>query len=102
MMHSTFIHSPKVREANINGLATGGMALSAATILGFLLLTGNTIAAIYRSQADDDAAAVDVLPLIAYHGGTRNSCSGFGVCWNSTVNVETTDLYWFGPSIMIE
>ena len=24
------------------------------------------------------APAVDVLPPIAYHGGTRDSCSGFG------------------------
>jgi peptidoglycan biosynthesis protein MviN/MurJ (putative lipid II flippase) len=33
------------------------MASSAATSLGFLLLTGNTIAAIRRSRADDDASA---------------------------------------------
>ena len=25
---------------------------------------------------------VDVLPPIACHGGTRGSCSGFGVCWS--------------------
>lgn len=31
---------------------------------------------------------VDVLPPIAYHEGTHDSCSGFGVWWNSMVNAK--------------
>jgi hypothetical protein len=32
---------------------------------------------------------VGVWPPIGYHEGTRDSCSDFGVYWNSTVNTET-------------
>jgi hypothetical protein len=41
--------------------------------------------------------AVDVLLPIACYGGTRDSCSGFGVCWNWRLTQEAVDLYWFGP-----
>jgi hypothetical protein len=41
---------------------------------------------------------VDVLPPIACHGGTRDSCSGFSVCRTRRLTQETVDLYWFGPS----
>jgi hypothetical protein len=32
------------------------------------------------------ALTIDVLPPIAYHGGTRDSCSSFGICrtWRLT------------------
>jgi hypothetical protein len=49
-----------------------------------------------------DDLVIDVLPPIAYHRGIWDSCSGFGVCWSSTVNAKTVNLYWFGPSTVIE
>jgi hypothetical protein len=38
------------------------------------------------------------LPPIACHGGTRDSCSGFGVSWTQRLMQEIVNLYWFGPS----
>jgi hypothetical protein len=46
--------------------------------------------------------AVDVLPPIACHGGTRDSCSGFGECRTQWWMQEIVDLYWFGLSTVIE
>jgi hypothetical protein len=43
------------------------------------------------------ALAVDILPPIICHEGTRDSCSGFGVCRTRQLTQETDDLYWFGP-----
>jgi hypothetical protein len=48
------------------------------------------------------APAVNVSPLIAYHGGTQDSCSSFGWCETQQWMQETVNLYWFGPSTMIE
>jgi hypothetical protein len=36
---------------------------------------------------------VDILPSIACHGGTRDSCSGFGICRTRQLTQETVDLY---------
>jgi hypothetical protein len=49
-------------------------------------------------KAPTGAAAVDVLPPIACHGGTRDSFLGFIVCRTRQLTQETVDLYWFGPS----
>jgi hypothetical protein len=60
---------------------------------------------IVRLHLFDDSInrlTIDVLPPIACHGGTRDSCSGFDLCGYSMVNAETVDLYWFRPSIVIE
>jgi hypothetical protein len=44
------------------------------------------------------ASTVDVLPLIAYHEGTQDSCSGFGMYKTRRLTQEIVDLYWFGLS----
>jgi hypothetical protein len=41
---------------------------------------------------------VNVLPPIVYHGGTQDSCSGFGVCLTRRLTQVTFNLYWFKPS----
>jgi hypothetical protein len=46
--------------------------------------------------------AVDVLSSIAYHGGTQDSCLGFGGCGAQRWTQETVDLYWFGHSTVID
>jgi hypothetical protein len=45
---------------------------------------------------------VNVLPPIACHGGTRDSCSGLGGCGTQQWTQETVDLYWFRLSTVIE
>jgi hypothetical protein len=46
-----------------------------------------------RQKPLPSAPAVNVLPLIAYHGATRDSCFGFDVCRTRRLTQETVDLY---------
>jgi hypothetical protein len=46
--------------------------------------------------------AINVLPLIACYGGTRDSFLGFSWCETQRWMQETVDLYWFELSTVIE